>query len=175
MQRARVPVHNINSVHTWLKPPVGKIKCNVDAASFNNNSIMGHGMCFRDSTRSFLLGKSDFSHSSATVLEAESLGLLDVIQVAISYGMHDVLFEIDSKVMSDALASTATPTNEFGDLVSQCRSLLLIRPDFVVSYIRRQANRVAHSIARASLSRPSPHIFHHVTSTMYQLILNEMN
>jgi len=116
-------------------------------------------MCFRDSMGSFLFSKLDFSHSSDMVLEAESLGLLDVIQVAISNGMHYVLFETDSKVLFDAFASTTTPTNEFGDLVSQCRSLLLIRPNFVVSYVRRQANRVAHSIVRASLSHLAPIFF----------------
>ncbi|KEH37011.1 hypothetical protein MTR_2g028885 [Medicago truncatula] len=67
------------------------IKCNVDAAAFDNNSVMGYGMCFRDSMGVLLLGKSDFYYSSATVLEAESLGLLDAIKVAISHGMRDIL------------------------------------------------------------------------------------
>ena len=151
------------------------IKCNVDVATFHNNSIMGYGICFCDSMGVLLLGKSDFYYSSSTVLEAESLGLLDAIKVAISHGMCDVMFETDSKILSDVIATTTTPINEFGDLVTQCRSLLLNRPDFVVSYVRRQTNRVAHSIARASLSHPSPHIFHHVTPTLYPLIFNEMN
>jgi len=89
--------------------------------------------------------------------------------------MCDVMFETDSKILFDAIASTTTPINEFGDLVTHCRSLLRNRLDFVVSYVRRQANRVAHSIARASLSHPNPHIFHHVTPTLYPLIFNEMS
>ncbi|XP_024636515.1 uncharacterized protein [Medicago truncatula] len=175
MQRAKAPIHNKNSEHAWIKPPVGMIKCNVDAAAFDNNSVMGYGMCFRDSMGVLLLGKSDFYYSSATVLEAESLGLLDAIKVAISHGMRDIMFETDSKILSDAIAAATIPINEFGDLVTHCRRLLLSRPDFVVSYVRRQANRVAHNIARASLSHPSPHIFHHVTPTLYPLIFNEMN
>ncbi|RHN55891.1 putative RNA-directed DNA polymerase [Medicago truncatula] len=175
MQREKAPIHHANSVHSWIKPPIGTIKCNVDAAAFNNNSIMGYGMCFRDYTGTFLLGKSDFHHSSATVLEAESLALLDAIKLAISNEMHVVLFETDSKILADALTNNSSPTNEFGDLVTQCRSLLLDKPDFAVSYVRRQANSVAHSIARASLSHPSPHIFHHVLPTLYRLIMNEMN
>ena len=174
MLHAKVPVHHAISTHTWIKPPVGKIKCNVDAAAFNNNFVMGFGMCFRDFKGNLLLGKSDFYHSSTTILEAESLGLLDAIKVAISNRMHVVLFKTDSKILSDAINSNFTPSNEFGDLVVQCRSLLLDRPDFAVSYIRRQANDVAHSIARASLSNPSPHIFHHLMPTLYSLILNEM-
>jgi len=136
---------------------------------------MGYGMCFRDSMGVLLLGKSDFYYSSAIVLEAKSLGLLDAIKVAISHEMRDVMFETDSKILSDVIASTTTPINEFGDLVTHCRSLLLNKPDFVVSYVRKQTNRVAHSIARASLSHTSPHIFYHVTPTLYPLIFNEMN
>lgn len=111
----------------------------------------------------------------STVLEAESLGLLEAIKVAISNDMRDVMFETDSKVLSDALHTTSTLANEFGDLVSHCISLLVSRNDFVVSYVRRQANKVAHSIARASLSNPSPHIFRDVPTTLYSLIMNEMN
>jgi len=40
MQQAKAPIHNTNSEHAWIKPPVGMIKCNVDAAAFNNNLIM---------------------------------------------------------------------------------------------------------------------------------------
>lgn len=42
------------------------------------------------------------------------------------------------------------------------QSLLFDRPNFAMSYVRRQANCVAHSIAKASLSHPSPLIFHHL-------------
>jgi len=69
--------------------------------------------------------------------------------------MHIVLFEMDRKTL-----------NKFGDLVFQCRSLLLNRPGFVVSHVWWQANRVAHCLARASLSHPIASIF----SIMYQLL-----
>jgi len=59
--------------------------------------------------------------------------------------------ETNSKILSDALATNNSPINEFSDLVSQCRSLLLNRNDFVVSYVRRQANKIACSISKASL------------------------
>jgi len=175
MQRGKVRSRNDHTKQPWIKPPPGMIKCNVDATSFNGNSIMGYSMCFRDSTGLFLLGKSDYFASSTTVLKVESLGLLEAIKAANSNDMRDVMFETDSKVLFDALHTTSTLANEFGDLVSHCRSLLLSRNDFVVSYVRRQANKVAHSIARASLSNPSPNIFCDVLTTLYPFIMNEMN
>jgi len=81
--------------------------------------------------------------------------------VAFSNGMHVLLFEIDSEILSN-VATNNSPMNEFGHLVSQCRSLLINRNDFAISYVRRQANKIAHSIARTSLSHPKPHVFRHV-------------
>jgi ribonuclease HI len=175
MQRAKDQRFNTEQSTSWVKPPMGRIKCNVDAALFSNNTMMGYGMCFRDFFGQLLYGKSGYLLSSATVLEAETIALLESINVAISNGWNNVLFETDCKTLVEALYSPIVPTNEFGDLVSCCRSLLASNSDFAVSFIRRQANKVAHTIARASLSHTSPHIFYDVPSTMYSLFMNEMH
>jgi len=94
--------------------------------------------------------------------------------MAISKAFHHVMFETDSKILVDLLKSTNPPINEIGDLVSECKTLLLSNPDYVVSFVRKQANKVAHSIARATLSHPSPHVFREAPTTLYSLILNEM-
>jgi len=136
MQRAKLPAHNAEHPPKWSKPPVGIIKRNVDAASLNNDSIKGYGMRFRDSSGLFMLGKSDYYYSSTTILESETIGLLEAIKVTISKGMHVVWVETDRKAISDALATTNIPQNEFGDIISQCKSLLINRTDFVVLHIR---------------------------------------
>jgi ribonuclease HI len=163
-----------NSPPAWEKPPHGTIKCNVDAALFNGNSVMCYGLCFRDSSGNLLFGKSDFKLLSATVLEAEAIGLLESLKMAISKDLRHVAFETDSKLLVDLLGNTNLPLNEIGDLVSECKTLLLSNPDYVVSFIRRQANSVAHNIARAALSYPSPHVFYDVPTTLYSLFMNEM-
>jgi len=57
--------------------------------------------------------------------------------------MNVVLFETNHESLYVALATTNIgPLNEFGDLILQCRSLLLNRPDFVVLHVRRPPNRV---------------------------------
>lgn len=87
--------------------------------------------------------------------------------------MHNVIFETDSRSLVNTLYSTTTPLNNFGDLVIQCKNILLSNHDFVVSFVRRQVNKVAHSIARAALSHPRPFVFHVVPTTMHSLITNE--
>jgi len=122
-----------------------------------------------------ILGKSGYLHLSASSLEAETIALLEAIKMAISNGFHSVWFEIDRKLLADALSSSTVPNTEFGDLVSQCRILLSTNSDFTMSFVKRQANKVAHSIARASLSHPSPYVFNDVPYTMYSLFMNEMH
>jgi ribonuclease HI len=164
MRRVKPHVPNVEYPTSWTTPPAGVIKCNVDAAIFHNNTV-GYGMCFRNSVGHFLMGKSAHLHSSISVLEAEAIALLAAINTAISLGYHNVMFETDSKLLADAINSSSSFNNELGDLLVQCRGLLATNFDFVVSFIRRQANRVAHSIARASLCHPSPMSF-----TLYHMM-----
>ena len=165
----RNPPQHEEQLHIWTKPRQGWIKCNVDAAIFNGNMIMGYEICFRNSTGNFLLGKSDYNYSSTTVLEAEAIGLLESMKLAISKAFHHVIFETDSKILVDLLKSTTPSINEIGDLVSECKTMLLNNSDYVVSFVRGQANRVAHNIDRATLSHPSPHVFSDVPTSLYSL------
>ena len=52
--------------------------------------------------------------------------------------MRVVLLEANCKSLSlyDAPATTNILLNEFGDLICQCRGLLVSRPDIVVSYLK---------------------------------------
>ena len=126
----------------------------------------------RNSMGQFLLGKSAFSISSGSVFEAEAIALLGALDLAVSHGFQVVQFETYIKVLVDAIHNNSVHLNEFGDIISQCRNILSTNPDFRVSYVRRQENRVAHSIARASLSQPSPNLFHQVPTTLYSLTMN---
>ena len=154
---------------------ISVIKYNVDAATFNNNTVAGFGMCFRDSLGQFIFVKSAHLTSFGSVLEAEAAALLQSIHTTISIGLHSVIFETDNKTLANAINSTSAHNSEFKDIVTQCRVLLSNNLDYVVSHIRRQANRVTHTIARASLSHTSPHIFYNVPHDMYSLIMNEMH
>jgi len=46
-----------------------------------------------------------------------------------------------------------------GSMIDKCKELLLINTNFWVSSVRQQANRVAHSLARASRSYASHPFF----------------
>jgi len=78
---------------------------------------------------------------------SKEVALRQSIHTAILIGLHSVIFETDNKTLVNAINSTSAHNNEFGEIVAQCRVLLSNNLDYVVSHIRRQANRVAHTIA----------------------------
>jgi len=175
MQKARQLSQGTHQQTLWENTPPLIVKCNVNCALFNNNNITGLGIFFRDSSEAFLLDFLKYSYFNYTPLEAEALDLFEAINIAINFHMPSIIFESDCRLLVDTLNSNSTPNNIFGDIISRCKDLLSSRNNFIVSYVRRQANRVAHIIARASLSHPSPYIFHEVPYTLYALFFNEMN
>jgi hypothetical protein len=88
--------------------------------------------------------------------------------------MESVIFESDCKLV-DAIISTLTPLNELGDIISRCKTLLTSHNNYSVFYVRRQTNRTAHNIVRASLSHPTLYLFFDVPDYLSPLILAEMN
>jgi len=90
--------------------------------------------------------------------------------MAISKDLRNVAFETDSKLLVDLLGNINPPLNEIGDFRNVKLSyFILSNPDYVVSFVRRQANSVAHNIARAALSNPSPHVFYNVPTSLYSI------
>ncbi|GAU10454.1 hypothetical protein TSUD_423510, partial [Trifolium subterraneum] len=143
IQTAKHPVHKgTNHDISWTKPPLNTVKCNVDCAFFNNNTIMGYGLCFRDATGQFMHGESSWKQCFMTTAEAEATALLASIKASFAQGYQKVFFETDCKLVVDALYSHSAPQNELGDIISLCKNLLSTNNNYVVSFVRRQANKV---------------------------------
>jgi len=117
---------------------------------------------------------SNTSHFASSPPEAEALGLLEAIKFAIGRDMTSVIFETDCKLTVDTVNSPVVPHNEIGDIITIGKNLLSVHNSYVVRHIRRQANRVAYTLARASLSHPIPYIFYYVPAYVYSLIINEL-
>lgn len=109
MQRARQPGQGTYLEAKWLKLLPPAVKCNVDCALFNNNTITGYDLCVRDSPCQLVLGMSDYASLSSFPPEAEGLGLLEAIKLAIERGFPSVIFELDCKLVVDTVNSSQVP------------------------------------------------------------------
>jgi hypothetical protein len=60
-------------------------------------------------------------------------------------------------------------------LLYACKASLFALSNFRISFIRRQANNVAHLLARAALSFASRQEFDYIPSCIEVTLMNEMN
>jgi ribonuclease HI len=89
-------------------------------------------------------------------------------------GLHFVIFESDSKQVVDAISSTQNGISEFSILISHIQTLLRSHNYFEVKYIKRQANNVAHTLARAAYSMSRRCIFDSIPRCIETILSNEI-
>jgi ribonuclease HI len=106
----------------------------------------------------------------------EALGLLSALQWVRDLQLLNMDFETDSKTVVDSIYGNKQGVSDFNAIINECRDLLssdLATSD--VRFIRRQANEVAHSLARVAPCHASFCIFIRIPSLISTLFLNEMH
>ncbi|XVE84754.1 hypothetical protein DITRI_Ditri17bG0038000 [Diplodiscus trichospermus] len=71
-------------------------------------------------------------------------------------GLTCFMFDLDAKQVVDALQNPRIYISEFGSPISSIYSILNNERSFHVSFARRQANKVARALAKATRFRASP-------------------
>jgi hypothetical protein len=97
--------------------------------------------------------------------------ICEVMQRGLS---HDI-FESDIKFFVDVVTSRQLGTFEFNIVISHIKSLLLLVPNFEITFVNRQTNMIVHSLARATYSLPSHFIFESISYCIDNYLVNEIN
>jgi len=95
----------------------------------------------------------------------EALGLLKAMEWVKDLQLLNMDFEVDFKMVVDNIYEKQFGVSEFSVIISKCVHLLdtyLTNSD--VKFIRRQANGVAHSLAKAALPETSFRIYSNIPS-----------
>jgi ribonuclease HI len=108
-------------------------------------------------------------------LEGEAIAIKEAMSELMQRGLSCVIFESDSKIVVDAISSRHVGISEFSVLISDIKSLLEANPNFEVKFVKRQANMVAHSLARAAYSMTSRSVFESIPRCIINYLMNEMN
>ena len=88
-----------------------------------------------------------------------AVALLEAIHFADVNIWNRVVFESDSSTLVQALSSPSHGDSEFYAIVSSIIYQLSLHSNFEVKFVRRQANMVALTLARAACSWASHRIF----------------
>ncbi|CAJ2634618.1 unnamed protein product [Trifolium pratense] len=158
----------------WQKPVQGWYKCNVDAAFHKERNRSSFGWCLRDDEGRFVMAETTWLNGNCSIIEGESIALLEALKVLEQRGISHVIFETDSKSVVDAIHNLRSGSSEFSSIICLIKNTLLCNPNFKVKFIKRQANMVAHTLARAAISWSSRCTFESIPTCILPLLNNEM-
>jgi len=132
-------------------------------------------MCLKDDDGAFLLARTDWFAPLCDIEVGEAVGLHKTSDWISNQQFDNVDFVLDCKRVVDCVNSSLDDSSEFGCIITACKQLLEDRfQNSHVEFNRRQANRVAHELAQAALSNPSPHIIDNVPTCIWHILANEM-
>ncbi|CAN1812050.1 Putative ribonuclease H protein At1g65750 [Linum perenne] len=144
----------------WHVPPVGKLKCNIDASFKRDEHKWGCGMAIRDHNGNLVVFRTFWQMGDPSVQEGEGTVLLKTLEWMVERGYEEMIIEIDSAVVAAAVMSHSADSTEFGRIIALCSRFFVSYPQLQVRSVRRNRNRVADVLAHRSFSLVSPCVGH---------------
>ena len=126
------------------------IKINVDATIFTYLGALSVAGIARDSSGAVL--EAFFSCKSGLISPelTEVIGIKEVLSWIKGRKWNSVLLETDSLVIVQVLRSKIPLDSYFGSMISDCLDVWKSLPFVDIIFVKRSANKTAHSLARFS-------------------------
>ncbi|XP_073035374.1 uncharacterized protein [Primulina eburnea] len=132
---------------SWIPPPIGTVKCNIDAAFFEDINSAGVSMVVRDVEGRFITARTTLIKGLRCVKEGEAIGLLEALSWIRTLDYPNVMFEVDAKTVHEATKEHANVDTEFGGIMERCRNLVATERGYLVHFVRRQTNEIAQCVS----------------------------
>jgi ribonuclease HI len=121
-----------------------------------------------------VLGGSSWIDGMCSSNEWEALALLEAMKELQQRGFNNVMFETNAQNLVGAIRRRSSGASEFSTIVNKIKCMLSSFFGFEITPIRRQANRVVHTIARAALFWCRRHVFDLIPSCIRNFLHNEI-
>jgi ribonuclease HI len=132
----------------WVKPEVRKIKVNVDGSFQCDMHAGAAGAVARDHDGRFLAAASIFLPNAASAAATEALAMREGLALANRLGCHNVVMESDSIETVEACTGDEAWWGESSAIFAGCVDLASLIDKVSFKHCPREANKVAHDIAR---------------------------
>ncbi|KAM6561714.1 hypothetical protein CsatA_030953 [Cannabis sativa] len=161
---------------TWQKPAATSIKINVDAAIFDSNGTYSFVCVARDASGQLVEAITCCRAGVVQPEMAEAMGVREALSWIKKKAWHGVVVESDCLSVIQAIRSNLPLLSYFGSVISDCKLLLEQIGDVSIYFIKRSANSVAHSFARASYFVADRTLLSNDVSTdLLHVIMNDCN
>ena len=136
------------SVTVWQPPPTSAFKLNFDAAVFAELKCSGFGAIIRNGKGEVMAAMSIKGPPVADSEEAEVLACRKALEFAIDAGFTDLIIEGDNVNVMRSISSHVPWLSLLGGIYGDVLCLLHGLHWKAISCVKREANTVAHSLAR---------------------------
>ncbi|XP_075665214.1 uncharacterized protein LOC142634848 [Castanea sativa] len=141
-------------VSRWRNPQVGLVKINFDGAVFNDSNQSGIGVVIRDNNGAVLASCSKKIHQAYKPDEVETLAALKAVSFALELGFRIAILEGDALGLINALKSVVCSLSPTGLLIEDVKRVANSYVRLLYSHVKRNDNRVSHSLAKNALRIP---------------------
>ncbi|PNX65155.1 hypothetical protein L195_g054400, partial [Trifolium pratense] len=104
--------------------------------------------CFQYHVGNFVASFTQRQQVTLSMVESEAWALLQATREANHRGLDRVQFESDSQVLTEAIRTRRSGNSKFNLIVADIIKIILSCINFEVKFVMRQANMVAHTLAR---------------------------
>ena len=111
---------------------------------------------------------------SYSVKKAEALALREALLWALSLKLVDVEFKTDSLLVVNSLSSHSLDCSEYGFLISNCVRLRG-NGNYSIRFVKRQANKYAHVLARHACFNDSLYESFVIPSWLEEVIISDLS
>lgn len=132
----------------WRPPPVGVLKINFDAATFDALEAIGVGVIVREAHGKVLAAMSERLPHWVDADCAEALAAASAVAFGVELGLQHIHLEGDSSSVIKAFHSEDQMLSSFGHLLQGAVCTSRSFTSFCCSHVLRNGNKAAHGLAR---------------------------
>ncbi|XP_023901011.2 uncharacterized protein LOC112012867 [Quercus suber] len=138
----------------WSAPPRNKYKINYDGAISNAENKAGIGVVVRDCNGEVLASLIQQLEQAYQPVEVEAIAACRAVEFGSEIGVDCAIVEGDSEVLVKALRNNDNGLIHFAPLINDISLFSGLFSELSYSHIRRDDNKVAHSLARLAVMTP---------------------
>ena len=132
----------------WMAPEAHNYKLNFDGATFAEDGTARIGVVICNDAGLVMASLSQRIPLPASIIEVEALAARRAMEFALELGFDNVTLEGDSEVLVKTLNARRNTLAHYGNLTVDILFLTSHFSKVQFSFVRRQCNRLAHSLAR---------------------------
>jgi ribonuclease HI len=139
----------------WTKPEVRQVKINVDGSFHQDVGAGAAGAVARDYEGRFIAASTVYLPNLASAAAAEAMAMREGLRLANRLGCNDIIAESDSLETVEACTGEERWWGESSATFADCVDLTYLIGKVQFKFCMREANGVAHELARFCFSSKS--------------------